>query len=280
MGTELNGDCRYECLMESTCVSVNIGPPNETGFRLCQLIDSDHTQHRDDNEARKGFIHWATEVGFHITIQSSWVNPDIIGRVYLLIGVFISNQNPCSSNPCLHNATCLNGYTDKRYICLCPVPYKGENCEKGHSSIFFNVPKILHPACGQGFISLNCFLCLDKNECADNTHDCSAKAVCKKTEGSFMCSCKEGYQGDGRNCTGEIYRYLWRHQIIYIIVTMVMYFYSAISIDSWRFKTFGGIWLDCIKQFTIFWRNSLQMPPFSELRPDHNTGSNVLYSLR
>ena len=38
MGKELmTHDCRYECLIESNCLSVNIGPPNETGFRLCQL---------------------------------------------------------------------------------------------------------------------------------------------------------------------------------------------------------------------------------------------------
>ena len=49
MGEELmTHDCRYECLIESNCLSVNIGPPNETGFRLCQLNTFDHTQHRVD----------------------------------------------------------------------------------------------------------------------------------------------------------------------------------------------------------------------------------------
>ena len=74
---------------------------------------------------------------------------------------------------------------------------------------FFNVMKVLHPACGQLYVSPLCFLCLDRNECIDNTHDCHAKAVSNNTEGSF--SCTEGYQGDGRNCTGEIHRYSQRH---------------------------------------------------------------------
>ena len=74
---------------------------------------------------------------------------------------------------------------------------------------FFNVMKVLHPACGQLHVSPLCFLCLDRNECIDNTHNCHAKAVCNNTEGSF--SCTEGYQGDGRNCTGEIHRYSQRH---------------------------------------------------------------------
>ncbi|XP_066023904.1 ALK tyrosine kinase receptor-like [Pocillopora verrucosa] len=109
MGKELmTHDCRYECLMESNCLSVNIGPPNKTGFRLCQLSTFDHTQHREDKEIRKGFILWASE-------------------------------NSCTSTPCLHDSTCLNGYTDKRYICLCPDNYTGENCEKAFKAVFSNL---------------------------------------------------------------------------------------------------------------------------------------------
>ena len=44
--------------------------------------------------------------------------------------ITLSLQNPCSSSPCLHNATCLNGFTDKRYICLCQAGFKGKKCEK------------------------------------------------------------------------------------------------------------------------------------------------------
>ena len=62
MGIELNGDCRHMCLMESTCVSVNIGSPDKGGFRLCQLSDSDHIKHPEDLKPRKGFLYWATEV--------------------------------------------------------------------------------------------------------------------------------------------------------------------------------------------------------------------------
>ena len=29
------------------------------------------------------------------------------------------------------------------------------------------------------------------------------KAFCNNIEGSYNCSCKEGYYGDGRNCTGK-----------------------------------------------------------------------------
>ena len=64
MGTELSGECRSLCGMESTCVSVNIGPPDKDGFRLCQLSDSDHTQHPEDLKPREGFLYWASKVRY------------------------------------------------------------------------------------------------------------------------------------------------------------------------------------------------------------------------
>lgn len=70
----------------------------------------------------------------------------------------------------------------------------------------YNLLAILHLASGQALTSLICFPCLEKNNCSDNTHDCHAKAVCNNFEGSYRCSCEEGYQGDGRNCTGEVHR--------------------------------------------------------------------------
>ena len=42
-------------------------------------------------------------------------------------------QNPCFSNPCLHDSICLNGYTDKQYLCKCQAGYTGEQCEKGEA---------------------------------------------------------------------------------------------------------------------------------------------------
>ena len=56
--------------------------------------------------------------------------------------ITLSPQNPCSSSPCLHNATCLNGFTDERYICLCPVGFKGKKCErKGDQKLRISVNK-------------------------------------------------------------------------------------------------------------------------------------------
>ena len=40
------------------------------------------------------------------------------------------------------------------------------------------------------------------NECTDNTNNCNAFATCSNTEGSYICTCNNGYSGDGINCLG------------------------------------------------------------------------------
>jgi len=44
----------------------------------------------------------------------------------------------------------------------------------------------------------------DVNECAaEKDYDCHPNAECVNTEGSYFCSCKPGYKGDGEyECKG------------------------------------------------------------------------------
>ena len=46
----------------------------------------------------------------------------------------------------------------------------------------------------------------DIDECNAANNSCHENAWCNNTQGSFSCSCKPGYEGDGYNCTGKI---LW-----------------------------------------------------------------------
>src|SRR5687767_7701762 len=39
------------------------------------------------------------------------------------------------------------------------------------------------------------------DECALGTDDCAADAVCTDTPDAFTCTCRVGYEGDGRTCT-------------------------------------------------------------------------------
>ena len=44
----------------------------------------------------------------------------------------------------------------------------------------------------------------DVNECELETYPCSLNANCMDTDGSFNCTCSDGFEGDGFNCTGEL----------------------------------------------------------------------------
>ena len=43
---------------------------------------------------------------------------------------------------------------------------------------------------------------VDIDECAQNNGGCNDHAGCSNTEGSFACSCNDGFAGDGFTCTG------------------------------------------------------------------------------
>ena len=47
-------------------------------------------------------------------------------------------------------------------------------------------------------------LYLDLDECDSGTHNCDVNADCINTAGSYTCTCKPGYQGDGETCQGEL----------------------------------------------------------------------------
>ena len=47
-----------------------------------------------------------------------------------------------------------------------------------------------------------CFV-IDIDECTTNTHNCDPDASCANSIGSFVCTCNQGYSGDGITCSGE-----------------------------------------------------------------------------
>jgi len=49
---------------------------------------------------------------------------------------------------------------------------------------------------------------VDIDECVTNTDECSSRATCYHSEGSYYCTCNAGYTGDGFTCTGN-YRLLY-----------------------------------------------------------------------
>ena len=47
------------------------------------------------------------------------------------------------------------------------------------------------------------FVFSEIDECLSKIHNCDRNALCKNTEGSFTCTCKPGYKGDGKKCRGN-----------------------------------------------------------------------------
>ena len=43
----------------------------------------------------------------------------------------------------------------------------------------------------------------DLDECTTNTRNCDVNADCVNTVGSYTCTCRAGYTGDGQTCHGK-----------------------------------------------------------------------------
>ncbi|XP_044169427.1 uncharacterized protein LOC114951006 [Acropora millepora] len=80
-----------------------------------------------------------------------------------------SIATPCSSWPCKNKGKCLPLYGENNYKCLCKG-FKGKNCEN------------------------------DIDECS-SANECHQNATCNNTRGFYNCTCKDGFEGDGKNCT-------------------------------------------------------------------------------
>ena len=42
------------------------------------------------------------------------------------------------------------------------------------------------------------------DECDLGSHGCSENATCTNTDSSYTCECKDGYTGNGFNCSGQL----------------------------------------------------------------------------
>ena len=89
---------------------------------------------------------------------------------------------------------------------------------------WYKVSYILH------ILKLNGFFSSDINECTIGTDNCDVHAVCTNTVGSFICTCRSGYDGDGITCSGKT-NYLKVYSKKIGSVIMKGYFYSQISMS-------------------------------------------------
>ncbi|KAL9953469.1 hypothetical protein ACROYT_G040891 [Oculina patagonica] len=192
------GLCRILCFSDSNCVSYNFMRGSEPGKHKCELNNATHEEHKEDLEENLHFVHRGA-------------------------------TNACMNNLCKNNATCQTGFTDKGYRCLCFPGFTGQDCESGQALVwemvqanslskknlwqlqfFCNELGLAVPVPQPRIVTCYVWTCMcelhsvsgkvDIDECAGATHTCSADAVCTNTKGSYNCTCKPGYEGDGRDC--------------------------------------------------------------------------------
>lgn len=53
------------------------------------------------------------------------------------------------------------------------------------------------------FTLFSLLLPVDQDECSAEDHNCNINADCVNTPGSYRCTCKEGFNGDGFSCSGK-----------------------------------------------------------------------------
>ena len=53
------------------------------------------------------------------------------------------------------------------------------------------------------FSPINMFVVLDIDECSASSPVCDINANCSNTRGSYICTCRAGYTGDGKTCQGK-----------------------------------------------------------------------------
>ena len=69
------------------------------------------------------------------------------------------------------------------------------------------------------FNSLSLLPITDINECGSaGTNECDSKAQCTNTEGSYNCRCLNGYQGDGKNCSGTGFLYSTIYASYFLVI--------------------------------------------------------------
>lgn len=158
-------------------------------------------------------------------------------------GFELNSRNQCVDvdecerkfHTCAPSSTCENTAGD--YICKCKVGYENRNetdfrgsscaatCDTHENGAAFNcgTQRQISAKCDTGGCTAskccascpvgqtgNGTVCVDRNECEDNSHECSENATCTDViygngwlKKGFTCQCNRGYLGDGIGCNSR-----------------------------------------------------------------------------
>ena len=113
--------------------------------------------------------------------------------------IHVADIDECERNEdnCHVNAQCTN--TEGSFNCSCKPGYFGDGVAcTSKIIIVMDQSKSF-----EVLITCFCSASTDVDECIQGEHTCHVNANCTDTDGSFNCTCREGYEGNGFNCTGD-----------------------------------------------------------------------------
>lgn len=124
----------------------------------------------------------------------------------------LSSEYQHLGNICHDDANCTN--TKGSYYCTCLVGYSGDGVTcQGEiflylfpiATSFKQVCWVLTPWSSSPYTDIDeCYPDSISDKYERLAHNCHPNANCTNTEGSFYCTCKTGFSGDGVTCEGKV----------------------------------------------------------------------------
>ena len=108
----------------------------------------------------------------------------------------------------------------------------------------------------------------DIDECSENNRPryCHDNATCTNTNGSYTCTCKNGYTGNGASCQGQCICMFWSIFVLANLFYLLLYFYLhavCLFLIFHVFSTFSCIlsclFINCfdLSSFFLSWLHAL-----------------------